>query len=138
VTLTRETAPPKPVEPPPQPKPAPAAAPPPPDPNATATVLSIPDYIEKTKILPTGSQVASSGDGAAYVLEVDKSKDRSHADVDEYLYIVAGQGTLRSKGRDQSLDAGMLVLVPRGVAYTIAPRGRRAMYALSVLTGPSK
>lgn len=137
VTMTRAAPPPKPVEPPPAPKPAPSALTvPPPDPNATVTVLSIPDYIEKNKIAAEGSQVAGSGDGVAFVLEVDKSKDRSHADVDEYLYIIAGQGTLRSKGRDQSLDAGMLILVPRGVGYTIAPRGRRAMYALSVLTGP--
>jgi mannose-6-phosphate isomerase-like protein (cupin superfamily) len=140
VTLTKTSAPPKPDEPPPAPKPAPSAAatPPPPDPNATVAVLSIPDYIEKNKIVADGSQVAASGDGVALVLEVDRSRERSHADVDEYLYVIAGQGTLRSKGRDQSLDAGMLILVPRGVGYTIAPRGRRAMYALSVLTGPTK
>jgi uncharacterized cupin superfamily protein len=138
VSLTRAPAPPKPPEPPPQAKPAPASDEEPgtaPDPNARVSVVSLPDFIEKNKIAAEGSGVGSAPGGGSYVLEVDQSKDRLHPDRDEFVYVIAGQGTLRSKGRDQALEAGMLVLVPRGVAYTIAPRGRKAMYALSVLTG---
>ena len=50
------------------------------------------------------------------------------------LYVIAGEGVLRAKGRDQSLEAGSLVVIPRGVTYTLERRGRNPLIALSIVS----
>jgi mannose-6-phosphate isomerase-like protein (cupin superfamily) len=70
----------------------------------------------------------------ASVVQVrDPIKDRVRGDADEMLYVIAGEGVLRAKGRDQMLDAGSLAVIPRGVAYTIERRGRNPLIALSIV-----
>ena len=69
----------------------------------------------------------------ARVIQVrDPIKDRAHGDADEMLYVIAGEGVLRAKGRDQTLTAGSLAVIPRGVAYSLERRGRNPLIALSI------
>lgn len=138
VTLDRApTTPAKAEEPAPAPavaRPAPTAAP---DPNAVAEMVSIPDWIEKNLIGRNDplkeTTVGRGSTTVATVVQVrDPIKDRVRPDTDETLYVIAGEGVLSSKGRDISLDAGVLVVVPRGVPYSLERRGRNPLIALSV------
>lgn len=141
VSLTR--APEKPAPPPPM---QPVAATPPadaahaaPDPNASVELLDLPGWIERNLIGRSDSQreslVGNAPAAAARVLQVrDPIKDRVRADADEMLYVIAGEGVLRSKGRQYDLAAGSFAVVPRGVAYSIERRGRNPLIALSMMT----
>jgi mannose-6-phosphate isomerase-like protein (cupin superfamily) len=63
----------------------------------------------------------------------DPIKERVRADADEMLYVIAGGGVMRAKGREQLLDAGSFVVIPRGVTYSLERRGRNPLIALSVV-----
>jgi mannose-6-phosphate isomerase-like protein (cupin superfamily) len=130
----------KPVAPPPAPASpaAPAGAPIPPDPNATVEFVALPDWIEKNLIGRNDPQKETSVGHTplmtANVVQVrDPIKDRVRGDADEMLYVIAGEGVLRAKGREQTLDAGSLAVIPRGVGYTIERRGRNPLIALSIV-----
>lgn len=108
-----------------------------PDPNATVDLVSLPDWIERNLIGRNDplkeTTVGHTPVMVASVVQVrDPTKDRGRADTDEMIYVIAGEGTLRAKGRDQSLEAGSLVVVPRGVTYTLERRGRNPLIALSI------
>jgi mannose-6-phosphate isomerase-like protein (cupin superfamily) len=141
VALNRDAPKPRVVEP----EPAPAAPPSAPvraglapDPSASVEFVALPDWIERNLIGRSDtvkeSTIGRTPVATATVLQVrEPLKDRSRADADEMLYVIAGQGVLKSKGRELALDAGALVVVPRGVGYSIERRGRNPLIALSVV-----
>ena len=61
----------------------------------------------------------------------------THADADEMLYIVAGEGTLTVGDKDQTVEAGWFSVVPRGTSHSVTRRGRNALLVLSVRSGPA-
>jgi hypothetical protein len=110
-----------------------------PDPGATAELVGLPDWIERNMIGRNDplkeTVVGKVPTSTATVIQVrDPLKDRSRSDADEMLYVIAGEGVLRSKGRDLALDAGSLVVLPRGVGYSIERRGRNPLIALSIVS----
>ena len=144
VTMTRASAPAKPAESPAAPKPAPSAGPAlaPADPNASVEIVSVVDWLAKNKLErgePRKEGVVSRTPlQTSALLQVrDALRDRSHADADEVLYVINGSAVVSSKGRQQSIETGSLVVIPRGVGVTIENRGREPLWALSVLTPPS-
>jgi mannose-6-phosphate isomerase-like protein (cupin superfamily) len=59
-----------------------------------------------------------------------------HADVDEMLYVVAGEGTLLIPGRAAApIAPGSLSIVPRGSPHAIERRGKNPLIVLSILSG---
>jgi mannose-6-phosphate isomerase-like protein (cupin superfamily) len=141
VTLSRVPEKPAPSSPPPAPIPpapseAPAVAP---NPSATVELLALPDWIERNLIGrsdPQRETVVGRAPGAtARVVQVrDPIKDRVRGDADEMLYVIAGEGVLRAKGRAYDLTAGSFAVVPRGVAYTLERSGRNPLIALSMMS----
>ncbi len=141
VTLSR--VPEKPTTPPPPLVPVEAApaepAPLPLNPNATVDLLALPDWIERNLIGrsdPQRETVVGRAPGAtARVVQVrDPIKDRVRGDADEMLYVIAGEGVLRAKGRTYGLTAGSFAVVPRGVTYTLERSGRNPLIALSMVS----
>jgi len=45
--------------------------------------------------------------------------EHTHADMDEVLYIVAGEGTIRARGESSTVSAGGLSVIPHGVPHAI-------------------
>jgi mannose-6-phosphate isomerase-like protein (cupin superfamily) len=135
VMLTRAPAqPPPPLAPPVSVSPATVR----PDPNAIVDLLMLPEWIEKNLVGRSDplkeTMVGRTPGATATVVQVRESiKDRLRIDADEMLYVIAGQGTVRAKGQEQSLDAGAFVVIPRGVTYTLERRGRNPLIALSVV-----
>jgi mannose-6-phosphate isomerase-like protein (cupin superfamily) len=56
-------------------------------------------------------------------------------DADEFLYVIAGEGISRAAGHDQPLRPGTFLMVPRGVARTLAAAGRAPLVLLSIRAG---
>jgi mannose-6-phosphate isomerase-like protein (cupin superfamily) len=61
----------------------------------------------------------------------------THDDADEWLYVVAGEGTVRIGNSDQRVSAGTFSLVPHTVPHAILPSGRNPLIAISILSGPA-
>lgn len=133
VTLT-----PAPEPPPPPPAPVPAL-PPPPAGDAAPIVIDLPAFIEKNFVGRESQKISalacSSGATATLMQLRAPVAEHSHPDWDEFLYVIAGQGTARLKTRDQPLGAGVFVMVPRGVAHAFAASGRNPLVMLSIRPG---
>lgn len=134
------------VEPPkPEPPPPAPAAPPPPAPVASnltpgdPKTLSISSLAEKSldgrdpvKTVPIGC----SGASKSQLLVVREALNTpSRADVDDMVYLVAGEASLSMNGKDQGLTPSWFTLVPRGTAYTITRRGRNPAVLLTISSG---
>ncbi len=127
-----------PAPPPPKPQPAPAT------PSTALTAgaaraLSIPDLVPSRlpgKEPEERISVGCSGATASEVLRLrDGFEGHSHADADEVLYVVAGEGTLTLGTNELKVGPGWYSLVPRGISHTLVRRGRNPFVLLSVLSG---
>jgi hypothetical protein len=128
--------------PPPPPKVEPAPAPPPPPGpagNYSAGSTDIPDLVERNfigsaqvKRSPIGCTASST---STLVQLREPLADHNHADQDELIYVVAGEGTLKIDGRDYSLSGGVFSAVPRGTSHSIVRRGRQPLVLISTLGG---
>jgi mannose-6-phosphate isomerase-like protein (cupin superfamily) len=133
-TLSAAPLPPAPVAP---------AAPPPPAPAerhvaAQPMALDIPTYLTDNWV--GHAKVKSSGlscttGGAATLLQInDPIKEHSHADSDEFIYVMAGIGNARIGGADEPMSAGMFLVVPRGVPHSVTV-SKKPLVFLSILAG---
>ena len=141
MTLNHAPEPPEPPEPaapqPAQPAPQPALAP---DPSATIELSSVVEFFSKNKLgrnePRSESVVGRAGEATSALLQVRNTiEGRSHPAADEVLYVINGKAQVNSKGRIYEGETGSLSVVPRGVTYSIANRGRDPLWALSVLAG---
>ncbi len=136
---------------PPALEPAPAAEPPAPAaptfvpdlPVGQPSNLSVPDYIERNHISNKEPQkenlIGCSGGAQAWLWQVREPwRDREHESAELMLYVVGGEGTVSlNGGREVSVEAGTLLVIPRGTTYSLVRRGRApAMYLLATLSGP--
>lgn len=131
--------------------PAPAPAPPPPPaepgPEPTATsgydaqpvMLDVPEVIEKEFIgrgAGKTTPLACAEGGSATLIQVrEPVATHAHADADEFVYVVAGEGSAAISGREERLRAGVFLLVPRGVTHSLKATGRNPLMVLSTLAG---
>jgi mannose-6-phosphate isomerase-like protein (cupin superfamily) len=133
-----------------------AAPPPPPPPKveappqAPATAaptgsyppmsVDITDFFEKNfignapiKRSPLGCTNSST---STLVQLRDPLADHAHADADELIYVVAGEGTHKVAGQERQLAGGVFAIVPRGNSHSIVRRGRQPLVMISTLSGP--
>jgi len=134
VSLSAAPPPPKPAEPPPSPvadkELGPAGAP---------KLTPIPTFLEKNFIGREGKKDSSLGcttTGNATLVQLREALlNQVHDDTDEWVYVVAGEGTLKLGGADQPIRAGTFSLVPHTVQHGILPGGRNPLIYVSILTG---
>jgi hypothetical protein len=115
-----------PKPPPPPPAPAPSAGPagPPGEPK----VVSISDFLDKNLIggrePMKQSVMGCSGVQQSVLLQVrDPLPEQTDDQLDQTLYVVAGQGTLKLGGREHGVNASSFAIIPRGTPYSLT-RGR--------------
>ena len=130
--------------PPPPPKVEAPPTPPPPTPapagSYSPNAVDIPDLFEKNfigsaaiKRSPIGCTASST---STLVQLRDPVADHAHADADELIYIVAGEGTHKIGGKEQSLSGGVFTIIPRGTTHSLTRRGRQPLVIISTLSGP--
>jgi mannose-6-phosphate isomerase-like protein (cupin superfamily) len=136
VEVALNRAPPPPVAPPP---PAPEPTPPPLRPSGPPAYVSIPAYLEKNFIGRDPLKESILGcmpDAMARLLQLrDPVAQHAHAEFDEVLYVVAGDGTVRIGTESIAMSPGMLTTIPRGINHAIERRGRNPLVLLSTLAG---
>ncbi len=130
------------VPPPPAPPPTPAPEPPA-EPVALANIrplaIDITEFITSNFVgrgAGKTSALACSTGGPAELIQVrEPVAEHTHAGADEYLYVVAGAGAVGAAGREQPVQSGVFVLVPRGTPHTLVARGRTPLVVLSIRAG---
>lgn len=131
VTLNR-----LPEPPPPAPAPAEPARP---ASGAKPTALDLLDVIDKEFIGRAAGKttaLACGEGGTTNLIQVnDPVADHAHADADEFLYVIAGEGAADVAGTAHRLEAGTLVFVPRAVTHRFSQSGRNPLILLSVRAG---
>ena len=124
VTLTPVPPPPKPVEPV-----APPPSPAPPPSNVKPVVLDLPAFIEKNYVGGAAGKttpLGCSAHGSATLIQINEPiASHAHADADEYIYVVAGEGTATLGTREESLGPGVYLLIPRGLAHAFTARPKK-------------
>jgi mannose-6-phosphate isomerase-like protein (cupin superfamily) len=134
------------LSPAPPPPPAPAPPPPvevkPPAPTGKpgiATTLSVVDLI--LLALKDPQPVVDRDLGCAYSsaskLIVAKANValHQHSDVDEFLYVVSGEGTLTVGDKTVPLTAGTFAIAPRTVSHAVTKKGGKEIVLLIVQSG---
>lgn len=135
VMLTAAPPPPKPVQPV---APPPPSAPPERHVDAKPLALDLPTYIQnnyvyKSSVKATGLSCTTGG--AANLLQInDPVKEHTHADSDEFVYVLAGEGNARIAGAVQPVSAGMFLVIPRGVTHSITVT-KKPLVFVSILAG---
>ena len=131
VTMTPQ---PKPVAPPPAPAPAPAPAA-----NAKPVVLDMPAFIEKYYIgkgTGTTTAMACSDGGSATLIQAnDPIAEHTHADADEFIYVIAGEGSARIGQRTEPLSAGVFMMIPRGTVHAFSVGKKHPLVFVSTRAG---
>lgn len=116
VTLTPEP-------PPPPPPPAPAPPPPPPRIDAKLVVLDMPAFIERNyvgKSAAKTTQLGCSTGGTATLVQINEPlAEHTHPDADEFVYVIAGQGSANLAGRQEPLSAAVFLMIPRGMPHAL-------------------
>lgn len=131
------------------------AAPPPPAPPEPVKVFTkelappgdpkvtpIPLFLEKNFIGGReGRKESALGCGATGTATLHQLREawpsHTHDDADEWIYIVAGEGTLRIGTNEQKVQAGTFSAVPHSAAHALVPQGRNPLIFISTLSGPA-
>jgi mannose-6-phosphate isomerase-like protein (cupin superfamily) len=136
VALTAAPPPPPPPEPPP---PAPAPPRPTAAPSGPPVTISIPAFLDKNFIGRDPlkeSVLGCTADVTTRLLQLhDALASHKHDDLDEVLYVVAGDGVVRVQDRQTPIAAGSLSVIPRGLSHEIERRGKNPLILLSMLAG---
>jgi hypothetical protein len=136
ITLTAAAPPPPPPSPPP-PAPAPAKVVPS---SGSPVNVSIIDFLDRNFIGNRDplkeSILACTPLETVRLLQLREAiASHSHADTDEVLYVVAGEGAARLGDQVLPLKAGTMVVVPHAMAHTIEKHGKNPLMLLSTLAG---
>ena len=132
--------------PPPPQEPEPVAPPPPPipalGPPGDPRVTPVPLFLEKNFIGGRegrkDSLLGCTPTGTATLHQLrDSWLEHTHDEAEEWIYVVAGEGTLRIGTAAQKIQAGTFSLVPHTVSHALIPQGRNPLIVISVLSGPA-
>ena len=131
VTLMPVPVPPKPIEPVPPLKERAV--------EGRFVVLDMPAFIEKNYVGRAGGKstpLSCGAGGTATLLQINEPIARhSHDDADEFIYVIAGQGTAHVGERQESLGAGVFMMIPRGSAHLITAGPKRPLVFISTRAG---
>jgi len=82
------------------------------------------------------SPLGCSGATGARLIQVGESlSDEAHANAEQMIYVVTGEGELTVNGKTEHVKPGMFSIIPRGTSYALDRRGRKPVVLLSVVGG---
>jgi len=126
--------------PPPPPPPAPVKAPAPAVvPSGPPVSVNIPDYLDKNFIGRDPIKESILACKPAEIVRLlqlrENMAEHVHDKVDEVLYVVAGEGSVRIGDQTIAMKPGSLAVVPLGTAHAVERRGKNPLIMLSTLSG---
>jgi mannose-6-phosphate isomerase-like protein (cupin superfamily) len=99
----------------------------------------MPAFIEKyyvKKASGTTTPLACSTGGASTLIQInDPIATHTHDDADEFLYVIAGQGSANMGERHESLGPGVYVMIPRGTAHGFTTGPKKPLVMISTRAG---
>jgi hypothetical protein len=108
-------------------------------PGGEPKVVPIPLFLEKNFIGREGRKESPLGctpTGTALLHQLREAwLNHTHEDADEWMYVVAGEGTLRIGNADQRVTAGTFASIPHSNGHALLPTGRNPLIIISVLSG---
>ena len=124
-------------KPPPPPEPVKPASPP--VLNVPPAAIDVQAFLEKNfvgRAVGKVSPLTCATGGSAVLLQMrEPLEEHAHDDADEFVYVIAGEGTGRVAGNDQRLQAGVLLMVPRTVRHGFTRSGRNPLIVISIKAG---
>ena len=140
-TLDVSLSPAPPPPPPPEPVKAPESATSALGPPGEPKVTDVPIFLEKNFIGGREgrkeSPLGCSATGTGTLLQVREALlNHVHEGADEWIYVVAGEGTLRIGTNEQRIQAGTFSMVPHSATHALVPQGRNPLILISILSGP--
>lgn len=131
---------PAPAPPPPAPAPVAPAAPVPEDLTpAKPVVLDMPAFIEKNYVGRAAGRTTPLGCstyGSSTLIQINEPiASHAHADADEFIYVIAGQGMVKLGERDEPLGPGVYLLIPRGLAHSFTAGPKKPLVMISTRAG---
>lgn len=125
--------------PPPPPKPVPPPEPAAPTVSVQPVTIDLTTFIEKNYVGRAPSKtspLACSGGGPAELIQIrEPVSHEAHGNADEFLYVVAGSGGASIGGKQELVQAGGFLLVPRGTTHAFSARGRNPLVLLAIRAG---
>ena len=107
--------------------------------DAKFVVLDMPAFIEKNYVGRDAGRSTSLGcatGGAGTLLQIkDPVAQHAHDDADEFIYVIAGKGTLTLADREESLSPAVFLMIPRRMAHTLTSSSRKPLVVMSVRAG---
>lgn len=107
--------------------------------DAKLVVLDMPAFIEKNyvgrdagKTTPLGC--AAGGSGTLLQIK-DSLAQHAHDDADEFIYVIAGKGTLKLADREEPLSPAVFLMIPRRMAHTLTSSSKKPLVVMSVRAG---
>lgn len=106
---------------------------------ATPAVFDVPAAIEREYVgrAPERSTPLACGEqGSTTLIQLNAPMaPHAHAGADEFVYVVAGEGTATVDGVPQRLRAGVLLFIPRGTPHGVTRSGRNPLIVLATRAG---
>lgn len=107
--------------------------------DARAVVLDMPAFIEKNYVGraegKTTPMACSAGAASTLVQINDPIAQHAHSHADEFIYVIAGEGTARLDAREEALGAGVFMMIPRGTSHAFVPGRKKPLVFVSTLAG---
>jgi len=139
IEVVLNAAPPPPPPPPPAKPAEPAVAPV--QSSGPPLAMSIPDFVDKNFIgrdPMKESIIACKPREIVRLLQMrDAIATHVHDGIDEIIYVVAGDGSMRIGNDESPIHAGSLVYVPNGDNHSIGRKGKNPLILISTLVGTS-
>ena len=112
---------------------------PPPTVTAKPIALDLPTFIEKNYVGRAPGRttpLACSAGGPAVLLQINEPvATHTHADADEFVYVIAGQGNAVIADRQEQLSAGIFLLIPRGTPHAFTAGPKKPLVLVSTRAG---
>jgi uncharacterized RmlC-like cupin family protein len=106
---------------------------------AKPVVLDMPAFIEKNYVGRApgkATPLACAAGGTATLMQINEPvPTHTHQDADEFIYVIAGQGTAVFGERQESLSAGVFLSIPRGVAHSFVAGPKKPLVLVSAKAG---
>jgi mannose-6-phosphate isomerase-like protein (cupin superfamily) len=99
----------------------------------------MPAFVEKNfvgKASGKTTQMACAAGGSTTLIQVNEAiAEHVHADADEFIYVLAGEGTLKLGERVEPLGSGVFLMIPRGTAHAFAIGKKKPLVMFSTRAG---
>jgi mannose-6-phosphate isomerase-like protein (cupin superfamily) len=107
--------------------------------DAKLVVLDMPAFIERHYVGRAAGKSTPLGcatGGAATLLQINEPvAQHAHDDADEFIYVIAGEGTARLGERQESLGPAVFLMIPRNTTHTLSAGRKKPLVLISMRAG---